>query len=49
VMKNSCDSGIIKIFTSNVIANLYAQVTGLHATTEFPARRVSILQRHLAE
>jgi hypothetical protein len=49
VLQKSHNARIIQILRPNVISNLYTQVSGLHASAEFPAGRVDILQRHLAK
>jgi hypothetical protein len=49
VMEKSLNPRIIEIFLPDVIANLHAQMPSLHAASEFFARRIDILQRHLAK
>src|SRR5258706_5675461 len=49
VMQESYNARIVKVLVSNVVANLYAKVSCAHAPAQFLARRVRVLQRHLAK
>src|ERR1700721_4614272 len=49
VMQEGHDPWIIEIFVSHVIADLHAKMASTHASAQFLARSVNILQRNLAK
>ncbi len=49
VMQEGHDAGIVEIFRTDVIADLHADMPGLHASREFGTGSIDVLQRHLAK
>ena len=49
VVQESNDAGIVEVLRADMVADLYANVPGLHASAHLGAGGIDVLQRHLTK